>query len=401
MKFAYDAVDEEGRPQSGETEAPGPAEATAALARSGLQVTALRPREPGWRGLLFPTSPDEVASVCDQLARLTETGMPLPEALEALSRDARGRGLREALERIAVGLREGRSLPELLEREGPAFPPLLPALVLAGQESGSLSETLRLAASHAWRLAALRAHLRGALAYPVFVLLLLFGLVVGLLPQLVPNLNVFLQDMSGFQSTPLTTRMVLWVGSHPGAVAGASGAAVLLLWVLWRACNHVPDLARAKQWVLFHLPIYGRLLRASYLARFCRTLGLFLEAGVPLARGLRVMAAVDRRAYVPEAAGAVAGAVERGEAFSNAILVRTDVFPAVLSAFALSGEKTGRLPEVLQEASRLYEEEARHEAEVVRALLPPILVVLVGGLVFGAVRALLLPLLQLIANLGG
>jgi len=392
VKFTYKGVGEEGQPVAGETEADSPEAAKRFLEGHGISVTDLKAV---WSpvGLRLPggVRAQDLAAFCDRLADLTRADMPLAEALGALARDAQGGPLRGALERVAAGLEAGGSLSDLMEKERRAFPPLLVALVRAGEASGNLPETLRLAATHTWRVAALRSRVKAALVYPLVVLLVLFGVFSGILLLMVPGIRDMFSELG--VDPPMQTIVLIALSDHYLVFAGTVAGLVVALVLGSRAMDMLEEGTALKRWIAFHVPLLGRVLWTSYLAQFCRTLSLLLASGLTLDRSLELLMMLGRR-LVPKRAGeAVVSAVRRGGSLTDAMLVQAGMFPELLRYMVATSERMGRLPEALTEAGDLYEREAERGVQLLVPFLAPVLLVVIavtiGLLVWGVYGSIL------------
>ena len=397
MRFTYKGVGKDGRPVSGEAAAQSAVEAAEKLAAQGVQATELKPvRQP--EGLLSQgVSAADIATFCEQLASLTDTQQPLPEALAALARDARAPALRAALGRVAAGLDAGGDLADLLEGERRIFPPLLTTLVRAGQATGNLSETLRLTATHTWQMAALRQKVWAALSYPLVVLTLLALVGSGALMFVTPYMRDMLAELEVEQ--PLGTRVVLAVGAHYPVIAVAILAFVVAVIAAFRLADRTRSSLAVKRWIMFNVPVLGRVLKATYLARFCRSMSLLLATETPLDTAVELLGHLDAPTVSQGGYNTMAESLRNGASLADAMSLRLHMFPELLTWIVRSCEATGRLPEAFDEAADMYQHETERNIEVMNALLPAVLVIVVGGLIGFTILALFAPLIHLMGAL--
>lgn len=398
MRFTYKGSDAAGLPVRGETSADSPREATDLLREQGIEVTELKPVGP--KKLRIPSDridTAEVATFCEQLAHLTGSGMPLPDALEAVARDASSGQLRDALERFAAGVREGRDLADMLEAEKKHFPPLLTALVRAGQKTGKLAETLRLAGTHLWQLSALRDRVRSAVAYPamVFILCCVVGSIVFL--RVVPHFQATFEEMD----LPVSglTEAVLFIGEHFPIIAGSALALIVLLIVLFRYVNEPPEWVRTRRRILFQLPLVGRVLHSAFLCRFCRLASLLLKSGCGTGDTLDLLSELEKERLSHAGGQAMAEAVRNGRPLSDAMRARLNMFPELLVWMVESCETSGRLPEGFAEAAEIYRRETERNVELLDSILPGVLLFVVGTFIGLTVSALFGPLISLMGSL--
>ena len=400
MRFAYKGSDAEGRPVHGETSAESPEKAASFLRDQGIEATELKPV--GERKLKIPTAgvdSSDVATFCEQLANLTESGMPLPDALEAIARDASSGRLQTTLEEFAEGVRQGRDLADMIEEKKQDFPPMLTALVRAGQKSGNLTETLRLAGTHLWRLSVLRDRVRSAVAYPlmVFIFLCIIGSIVFV--QVVPRFeNMF--DELGVQIKPVT-QGVLFVGDHFPAIAGGIVGLMGLIFIFFRYVNGPAVWVRTRRWILFHLPLFGRIFQSAFLCRFSRLASMLLRSGCSTDDTLDLLAELEKERLSYAGGKAMAEAVRNGKSLSDAMRARLNVFPELLVWTVESCETSGRLPEGFDEAADIYQRETERHVEVLNSTLPGVCVLVVGVCIALTAMGLFAPLVSLMSNLSG
>lgn len=382
MNIKYRGIDKDGTPVNGEISGNDIEFARCELMAKGITVTSLKQAMPS----LFSrrkVTPDDVAVFCEQLSNLVDSDMPLPEAINSLSKDARNPIFQESLKNISYGLEKGEALEKLVERERGVFPEILPALVLAGQKSGKLSETLRLAAQYSWRTYYLYEKVKATLLYPVFTLIVLFAVIVFTMSEIIPK---FIASVRGICHMGYTCNNdqeeilsnLLKTSDNIYLISGILVGLIFLIICLINLSKKVPALERARKFIFFNMPIYGRLLKASYLARFRRSLYLFVDSGVNLPYALRLITRLDEKKLIPCNAKIIADSVEKGFKLSESLKLQSNVYPELLCFMVSSGEKTARLNEVLKEAAELYEMQTEKETEHLYSILPPAVIIIIG-----------------------
>ncbi len=398
QRFRYCGIDENGEPARGEAMAGSPEQATALLANQGIEVTEIKPQKSFTAfGLRRGATSAEIAQFCEQLAGLVESDLPLPDALKALCRDATGPRLREALSRVADGLEQGMSLGELLEAEKQVFPPLLPALIEAGEESGKLPEILRLVATHSWRMDALRRQVAGAMIYPLFVLGLLGAIVCWFFLVMLPGFESFYSGMN--IDLPAVTGWLLDISHNFWTVAGIAGIGFAVIIYLVYAKDDIVACISFKRWLLFHTPLLGRVLKASYLCRFCRFMELLLPTGVSLERAFVLLERIDSKVVSPRGISLMTHALERGASLSEAMRLRLHAFPELLVWMVSACEGTDRLPKVFGEMAQIYEDETKRGIWMLQVIAMPVCLVILGLVVFLVVIGMFIPFYGLFYSL--
>lgn len=393
MRFGYLAYRADGTAVKGRLEAPGRTQALESLQRSGLFVVRLQPVRswaPGRAGAM------ELAMFYRQLAMGLRVGLPIPEALRLQQEGTRNPLFRETIADLRQQIEAGIDVCAALERHPAVFPRLHVEMVRTGQATGRTHEALARAAEMLAADAALHRQVRAALVYPAFVLgagalaaAVVFTAVVPRLKQLFLSLNTEL---------PLPTRVLVALGdaARRYGLAGLAllGAAVVLaaVWARRPAGRCWLDAA------LLRLPLAGPMVRAAAAARFARTLGETLAAGLSAEQALDLAARGTGNAWFEHRLREAAQRVLAGEGLAGP-LQGTGLFPELFDQAVRVGEATGGIPEAMAELARHYEEEVRHAVKLVTAALEPLLTLAMAvGVAFFA-SAVMLPLLRLSQSL--
>lgn len=390
--FEYLALDHAGRSQRGVLQADNARAARAILRErrlNPLRLHALSASAPGsTRNRL---KGPQLALLTRQLATLVRAGFPIDESLQALAEGSEGR-LRTQVVSLRVRVMEGTNLATAMAEFPETFPPLFRASVAAGESAGKLDRILLRLADYAEMREVLRRRILLALTYPLLLTTVAIAVVAALMIWVVPQvIGVFLQQK---QALPLPTRVLVQVSealsSYGVAMStGIAGAGVIATLALRR-----PDVLGRWHALLLRLPLIGRLARATETARFARTLALLVGSAVPLLDALNISVHVVENTVLRVALARVAIRVREGQPFSKA-LADTGEFPPVAVRLIASGEKSGRLDDMLFEAAANQERELDTVLGVAMAALGPGVILLVGGLVLFIVLAILLPIFEL------
>lgn len=360
-----------------------PVEVAPALAASG--------GEPGWRwsrGL----RPQQVTEVYRQLADLLEAGVPLLEALASIGAQTSNPVLAEVVAALEADVAEGDSLAVALGRHPRHFSPLEVNLVEAAEAGGFLSEALQRIAEFREKRQALLGRLRAALAYPVAVLTVGLLVVVGLLIWVVPRFEGIFAQMHGVLPAP--TRVLLglsrWLGAY-GLLLAVGVAALLVAYRRYRRTERGREfIDRLK----LRLPLVGDLVRTAGVARMARTLGLLLGGGVPVLRALAIASGSSGNLVLRRAVESCSDSVREGESLAEP-LRQTGVIPPTVVEMIAIGERSARLPAVLERIAESFEARLDRRLNVMTSLALPAMIVVLAGLVGFVVFALLLPVFTL------
>ncbi|MDW3715732.1 MULTISPECIES: type II secretion system inner membrane protein GspF [unclassified Pseudomonas] len=395
-RYRFEAADASGRIESGTLEADSPRSAMGLLRTRGLTPLELAEEEGGGSaagGLFAPRLSDgDLAWATRQLASLLAAGLPLESALSATVDQAERRHIAETLGAVRTDVRSGMRLAEALAARPRDFPDIYRALIAAGEESGNLAQVMERLADYIEERNNLRGKILTAFIYPAVVGLVSIGIVVFLLGFVVPQVvSAFSQAR---QDLPALTRVMLQASDFVRAwgvvcFAGIAGA-------FWGWRMYLRDAAARLAWHarVLRLPLLGRFVLGVNTARFASTLAILGSAGVPLLRALdaaRETLANDRLAACVADATL---AVREGISLASA-LKAGGVFPPILIHLIASGEKTGSLPPMLDRAAQTLSRDIERRAMGMTALLEPLMIVVMGGVVLTIVMAVLLPIIEI------
>lgn len=396
-RFRFDAIAADGVARAGELEAADADGAAGQLRAQGLVPIAIRVarRSRGWGWLRRGrrVTRRDRAVFLRALGTLVEAGLPLVRALDLLSRQERHHALRAAAGAMAAAVRNGQPFSAAMRAEAPVFARLHGELARAGEAAGALGSVLERMARFEERQAALAGRLRAALAYPLVVLVVTAGVLAGLLGFVVPRFeSIFADLLQGAPLPPLTRAVV--------AAAGLlRDQGLLLLLALGLAMGALrclassPSGARWAEHAVLAIPVLGPLLAQARIARCLRTLGTLLAAGVPILEALQLARGASGSPRLEEALGGIAAGVGRGEGVAAAFSASGAFPPAAVSLLQV-GEETGRLAVLCLRVADLSDEEVESAVAGLGAVVEPVLIVLLAGLVGTIVVALFLPLVR-------
>lgn len=329
-----------------------------------------------------------------QLLSLLHAGLTVVEGLETLAAQDQGSAASEVLTRLLGHLREGQSLSAAMQKHPEAFPDLYVATVKASERTGDMPEALRRYIVFHEKLADLKKKIVSAAIYPV-LLITVGGLVtLFLLGFVVPRFALVFAD-SGRDPEGLSSLLFAWGGfinEHAGLLGIGAAATVACLVFLFS----LPPVRAACARALWHVPALGERIRLVYLARFYRTAGMLLRAGIPLRTTLGMVADI-----LPEALRAgllrAIGNIEQGQPFSRAAEDGGLTTPVALRMIAV-GERSGQLGDMMEAVAGFYDEEINLLVDTFTRLFEPLLMAVIGGVIGGIVLLLYMPIFELAGN---
>ena len=397
--YEYTALDAAGREKRGLVEGDTPRHVRQLLREQGLlpvavdEVVATEEKR-SRRGLSFRRgiSASDLSLLTRQLATLVKSGLPLEEALLAVSQQSEKPRVQSIVAGVRSRVLEGRSLAAGLAEFPQVFDELYRATVAAGEQSGHLDPVLERLADYTEARQLLQSRIRNAMIYPALLTVVSLVIVSVLLGYVVPEVvRVF---EAGGQQLPLLTRVLIGASDLfragwwlLGAVAGAA------FWGFRRALRE-PAARRRYDRFKLSLPLVGRVVRGANAARFARTFAILTSSAVPVLDGLRIAGEVVTSLPMRDAVAEAAVRVREGAPIARS-LGASRLFPPMLVHLIASGETSGELETMLSRAAENQERELDGIVNTAVGVLGPVMILVMGGFVFVIVLALLLPIFEL------
>ena len=397
--FEYTAVDNSGRERKGVLEGDTARQVRQLLRdQSLLPVTVAevateerRQRKTRYtfrRGL----SASDLSLITRQLATLVHSGLPLDEALQAVSEQTEKPRVKSILLGVRAKVLEGHALADGLRDFPAVFPELYIATVAAGEQSGHLDTVLERLSDYTESREQLRSKTLTAMLYPVLLFVVCTAIVFMLLTFVVPK--IVKQFENSKAALPILTRGLIAISDF----ARNWGWLVILLAGLgfWLFSRWLRDPAARRRYhaVLLHLPLIGRVVRGNNTARFARTLSTLTSSAVPVLEALRISGEVVTNLPMREAVQEAAARVREGASIARS-LGASRMFPPMMIHLIASGETSGDLESMLDRAATNQEREMDSILSTVVGLLGPLMILVMGGFVLLIVLAMLLPIFQL------
>jgi len=365
------------------------AEGTASTAEeaSRLTLASLVPRR-----LTRPSaSRAEMGTLIRELATVIEAGLPLMQGLRTVRRQCSSRAMASILDHLINRVESGAPLYQAAAEYGPPFDDLIIGMLRAADASGEMSEILHQLADLLDRSLELRRELLGATLYPMILAVLVLMSVIILVTVLVPRL---IEPLAGELTMPMPTRILLAVAAFISSYWFYCVAAIVLLWIGWQAWIRLPANRLRTDSFMLRIPVLGRLLRDVAVARFTRTLGTLIAAGIPILDALRVTRDTLGNAALKHEIDTVRESVTAGKSLADP-LERSGLFPPLLIQVVNLGERSGRLESMLLHAAGAFDRQVTSSIKLFTKAFPPLLIMIMAGLAGFVLAAILLPLLEL------
>jgi len=336
-----------------------------------------------------PVKKDQFIMFLRQFATLMRAGVTIVDSCMILSQQVESKAMRKALVEITDELRSGHSLSEAARKHPRIFEPMVINLLQAGEMTGSIDESLDRLATHFEKAYVTRQKVVSAMTYPVIVAVLAVGVVIFLLSSIVP---MFVEMFSSFGGElPLLTRFVM------GASDFVQGywyililVAVLFVGGIWLVKRD--DKGRYMlDALLLKMPIFGNILKKAALARMTRTLSSLFSSSVPILTALTMVERVVGNEVIGQVVLKARDSLERGESLTGPMMGHW-AFPPLIPHMISIGEQTGALDHMLERVAEFYEKEVDAETDKLKAMIEPLMIVFLAGIVGTIVMAIMMPM---------
>jgi general secretion pathway protein F len=398
--FEYTALDPAGRSRKGVIEGDTARHVRSLLRERQLlpvtieEIAAQESRRQRRGGITWRrgVSAADLSLLTRQLSTLVRAGLPLEEALLAVSEQTEKPRVQSILLGVRAKVVEGHTLADGLSDFPSVFPEIYRATVAAGEHSGHLDAVLERLAEYTETREQMRQKVLGAMLYPIVLTVMCFAIVSILLTYVVPKVvDVFESNKA---KLPLATQVLVAISgflrNYGLYLLIAIAVAVFLF---WRALK-----ARATRWrfhrVLLRLPVFGRIVRGFNTARFTRTLSILTASAVPVLDALRIAGEVVTNLPMRDAISDAAARVREGAPIGRSLGSKR-LFPPMTIHLISSGESSGQLQAMLERAAVNQERELEGLLAALVGLLGPLLIVGMGLFVMGIVFAMLLPIFEM------
>lgn len=399
--YAYKGVDARGKSVKGVRDADNAKSLRNVLRRDGILATEIleqseaarkAARDIDFKRFFQRVSQLDVGVATRQLSVLLRSGVPLVEALTALIDQLEQPELKNAFSDTRNQVNEGSTLADALKAHPKLFPSLYTNMVAAGEASGTLEEVLGRLAEFLDDQARLQSKVKGALAYPVVMAVVVILILFLMMSVVVPKVTGIFENFN--QTLPWYTRLLIFVSDIFSNYWWLIGG-LLIAGVYWFRRWKASEKGR-KKWDLFvlDLPLFGPLLTMVAVARFARTLATLLASGVPVLTAMDITRNVLGNTELMRVVEDARASVREGEGIAKP-LRQAGRFPPIVTHMIAVGERSGQLEEMLLHVADAYDQQIEVRVGALTSILEPLLIVVMGGVVGGIAFAILMPLLQL------
>lgn len=328
-----------------------------------------------------------------QLATLIGAGLPLSQSLRTVLEQTENKRLQSVIEDIVASVEGGKSLSDSFSKHPEVFDNVFLALIAAGEASGTLDDSLKRIAAQQEKDAATMSKIKGALTYPIIVLVVIVGVMLFMLFTVVPQVEKLYHDLK--KDLPFLTQIMVSAADF-----------LLVFWwlviiVLGIGVYFFMQYLKTESGIHFkdnlklNIPLFGKMFRKLYMARLARTGQTLLATGVAMLDMLRITSTAVNNSIIAKSIDRAAEKVKGGKALSSALQPEDYILPLVPQMIKI-GEQSGKIDEMMGKTAKVYEDELDEEIKAISTAIEPILMVILAVVAGGMVGAILLPIYSLV-----
>jgi len=330
-----------------------------------------------------------------QMATLIGAGLPLAQSLHTVLEQTANKKMQQVVEEIIAEVEGGHTLSDSFGKHPDVFDKVVLALVAAGETSGTLDEALKRVAAQKEKDAAMMSKIRGAMVYPMIVLLVIVGVMIFMLIAVVPQVDKLYKDMH--KTLPMLTQVMISVA---GFLISYWWAVIIGLGIggyFFRQYLKTEPGIKLKDTVKLNIPLFNGMFRKLYMARFTRTGQTLLSTGVAMLDMMRISSESVNNTIISKSIDRAAEKVKGGKALSVALKPEDYILPMVPQMIKI-GEQSGKIDEMMGKTAQVYEDELDEEIKAISTAIEPVLMVVLAVFAGGMVGAILFPIYSLVGG---
>lgn len=397
--FAYEGRTASGEVKKGKIDAVDANAARVQLQNMRISPTSVSEAKSGGLSLFkAKVTTKDLVIFTRQFATMIDSGLPLVQCLDIQSKQAENEAFRVELAAIKDSVESGSTFADALKRFPATFDELYQNMIAAGEVGGILDTILNRLAVYLEKADKLKRQIKGAMMYPLITVVVAGVVVSVLLLFVVPSFEQMFADMGA--ALPDLTQMVIdlskWLQANWWILGLCIGGGIWGISTFYKTekGNVILD------GVMLKVPVFGDLLTKVAVARFCRTLGTMLSAGVSILEALDICGRTSGNKIIEHAIVGVRQGISEGRNIADP-LIEAKVFPEMVCQMISVGEATGALDVMLNKVADFYEDEVDQAVESLTSMLEPLIMVFLGVVIGGLVIAMYLPIFTMAANVGG
>lgn len=399
LTYEYKVRDKAGALKTGTLTADSPAQVATKLKSMGYAPLSITKANAGMnKEIKIPgfgkpkVKLKDLAIFSRQFATMINSGLSLLRALNILVEQTENSELTRVLGEVRNDIETGNSLSAGMAKHPDAFPPLMVNMCKAGEVGGFLDQVLLQIATNYEAEVKLKGKIKSAMTYPVVVLCIAILAVIGMLLFIVPVFAGLFKTLGG--TLPMPTRILVMLSSGLKVGIIPFIVCVIVAKTLWAKYKRTERVRNFVDPLKLKLPVFGPLIQKIALTRFTRNLGTMMHSGVPILQSLDIVAETTGNVVLERATRAVQESVRSGESLAGP-LKEHPVFPPMVVQMMAVGEETGALDTMLHKIAEFYDQEVESTTDSLTALIEPLMIAFLGGIVGSMIVALYMPIFKI------
>jgi len=397
-KFDYVGVSD-GKQVKGQIEAPNKVDAAQILRKKRIRTLSVKSAgiELKMPKIMSGIRLQDISRFTRQFAAMVSAGLPLVQCLDVLGDQTESPELAKAIKQVSADIQGGNNLADAMMKFPKAFNSLYCNMVAAGEQSGNLDGVLNRLAEYQEKADGLRRKIKGAMTYPMIVLVVAIGATVAMLAFVIPTFAQMFIDMGG--ELPAPTKVVMFLSDMLLAYWWAIVIVVVVTLVAFTQYYKTPQGRIQVDAIKLKLPVFGDLERKSSVSRFAQTLSTLLSSGVSIIEALTITAKTAGNKILEIGIMRTVEKIQGGLSIAEP-LKETGVFPPMVIHMISVGEKTGDLAGMLKKVSEFYQEEVDAAVEAMTSVIEPIMICMLAVIIGGMLIAMYLPMFDMVGMVG-
>jgi type IV pilus assembly protein PilC len=334
----------------------------------------------------------DLAVFSRQFATMVNSGLSLLRSLNILTEQTENKELARVLGEVRNDIETGNSLSNGMAKHPDVFPPLMVNMCRAGEVGGFLDSVMLQIATNYEAETKLRGKVKAAMTYPVVVLCIAIVAVIGMLLFIVPTFAGLFDTLGG--TLPMPTQVLVMLSNGLKIMIIPFIILAIVARQVWKKIKRTPRVRNIVDPWKLKAPVFGDLFQKIALTRFARNLGTMMAAGVPILQSLDIVAETTGNVVLERATRAVQESVRTGESIAGP-LTEHPVFPPMVVQMIAVGEDTGALDTMLHKIAEFYDQEVEATTEALTALIEPLMIAFLGGIVGAMIIALYMPIFKI------
>lgn len=400
--FVWKGEDRKGAARKGEIEAPDESTVRAQLRRMQIKSTKIKTKPKDLLENISILQPKvkttDVVVFARQFATMINAGLPLIQSLDILQSQQENKTFKKMMKEIKENVEEGSTLTDALKKQSRVFDDLFVNMVAAGEVGGILDTILSRLAAYMEKAMKLKKKVKGAMVYPIIVLVIAVLVVAVILVFVIPVFEEMFADFGG--ELPLPTQIVVAVSDFAKSnIVYMIGALVVFVFAFKKFYGTEKGRVLVDRIVL-KLPVFGPLLRKVAVAKFTRTMSTMISSGVPILDSLDIVAKTAGNKTIEAAIYSVRSGITEGRTMADP-LGESGIFPSMVVQMVAVGEATGALDSMLEKIADFYDDEVDAAVESLTAMIEPFMMVFLGVTIGGLVVSMYLPIFKMAGMISG